>query len=104
MMKAVGYNKYLPIDQQDSLIDVVIPKPSPDGRDILVEVKAISVNPADPIVRAYDIKFGEPPYILGWTLQVLSIKLDRTVRFLNRGMKCFMQEVSQDPDVTANFI
>jgi NADPH2:quinone reductase len=66
MMKAVGYNTYLPIDQQDSLIDVVIPKPSPDGRDILVEVKAISVNPADPIVRAYDIKFGEPPYILGW--------------------------------------
>jgi len=66
MMKAVGYYKYFPIDHPDSLIDVEIPKPSPEGRDILVEVKAISVNPADPIVRAYDMKFGEPPYILGW--------------------------------------
>lgn len=65
-MKAVGYYKYLPIEHPESLLDLEVPKPSPQGRDILVEVKAISVNPADPIVRAYDNKVGEPPYILGW--------------------------------------
>ncbi|GLI07809.1 NADPH:quinone reductase [Paenibacillus tyrfis] len=65
-MKAVGYYKYLPIEHPESLLDLEVPKPSPKGRDILVEVKAISVNPADPIVRAYDNKVGEPPYILGW--------------------------------------
>ncbi len=65
-MKAVGYYKYLPIEHPESLLDLEVPKPSPQGRDILVEVKAISVNPADPIVRACDNKVGEPPYILGW--------------------------------------
>ncbi|KEQ22269.1 zinc-binding alcohol dehydrogenase family protein [Paenibacillus tyrfis] len=65
-MKAVGYYKYLPIEHPESLLDLEVLKPSPQGRDILVEVKAISVNPADPIVRAYDNKVGEPPYILGW--------------------------------------
>ncbi|PUA37865.1 zinc-binding alcohol dehydrogenase family protein [Paenibacillus elgii] len=65
-MKAVGYYKYLPIEHPESLLDLEVTKPSPQGRDILVEVKAISVNPADPIVRAYDNKVGEPPYTLGW--------------------------------------
>jgi NADPH2:quinone reductase len=66
MMKAIGLYKYHPIDHPDSLLDLEVPKPSPKGRDILVEVKAISVNPADPIVRSYDNKAGEAPYILGW--------------------------------------
>ncbi|EJR46077.1 zinc-binding alcohol dehydrogenase [Bacillus cereus VD107] len=66
MMRAIGYYKYLPIEQPESLLDVMVPKSSPKGRDILVKVKSISVNPADPIVRAYDNKSGEPPYILGW--------------------------------------
>ncbi|AKG37370.1 zinc-binding alcohol dehydrogenase family protein [Paenibacillus durus] len=66
MMRAVGFYKYLPIEHPESLLDIEVPKPFPKGRDILVEVKAISVNPADPIVRAYDNKVGEPPYLLGW--------------------------------------
>lgn len=65
MMRAVGYFKYLPIEHTESLLDIEVPKPAPQGRDILVEVKAISANPADPIVRAYD-QTGEGPYILGW--------------------------------------
>ncbi len=46
-MRAVGYKHSLPIDQAESLIDFEIDKPVPQGRDLLVQVKAISVNPVD---------------------------------------------------------
>ena len=50
-MKAVGLYRYLPIDQAESLVDVDIPKPEATGRDLLVKVEAISVNPVDYKVR-----------------------------------------------------
>ncbi|MEH2486176.1 NADPH:quinone reductase-like Zn-dependent oxidoreductase [Bradyrhizobium sp. AZCC 2230] len=43
-MKAVGYKKSLPIEDQDALIDFETTKPEPKGRDIRVAVKAISAN------------------------------------------------------------
>src|SRR6476660_2266538 len=67
MMKAIGLYKYLPIDNPESLIDVKIEKPqSASGRDLLVQVKAISVNPVDTKVRAPKDKVEEAPRILGW--------------------------------------
>ncbi|HVV43136.1 MAG TPA: zinc-binding alcohol dehydrogenase family protein [Nitrobacter sp.] len=56
-MKAVGYRTSLPIDDAESLIDIEIAKPEPQGRDIRVAVKAISVNPVDTKVR----KRAAPP-------------------------------------------
>src|ERR1044072_6572455 len=56
-MRAVGYKRSLPIDQAEALIDLEISKPAPQGRDLLVQVKAISVNPVDYKVR----KRAEPP-------------------------------------------
>jgi zinc-binding alcohol dehydrogenase family protein len=50
-MKAVGYQKSLPIENKDALLDFEAPKPEPRGRDICVAVKAISVNPVDHMVR-----------------------------------------------------
>src|SRR5258707_452182 len=50
-MKAVGYQKSLPIEDANSLIDFETAKPEPKGRDIRVGVKAISANPVDYKVR-----------------------------------------------------
>jgi zinc-binding alcohol dehydrogenase family protein len=50
-MRAVGYKQSLPIDDPASLLDVEIETPAPSGRDLLVEVKAVSVNPVDYKVR-----------------------------------------------------
>lgn len=50
-MKAIGLYTYLPIDDPESLIEVELPKPKPTGRDLLVHVKAVSVNPVDTKVR-----------------------------------------------------
>ncbi len=65
-MKAVGYRNSLPITDEQSLIDVVIPDPVPGARDLLVEVRAISVNPVDTKVR---MRAGPEPggiKVLGW--------------------------------------
>src|SRR3954470_6426584 len=56
-MKAIGYKKSLPIEDQDALIDFETAKPEPKGRDIRVAVKAISANPVDYKVR----KRAAPP-------------------------------------------
>ncbi|MET4041136.1 zinc-binding alcohol dehydrogenase family protein [Bradyrhizobium sp. RT6a] len=56
-MKAVGYKKSLPIEEQDALFDFETAKPEPKGRDIRVAVKAISANPVDYKVR----KRAAPP-------------------------------------------
>jgi len=50
-MRAVGYRKSLPIDDPDSLLDVEIGTPVPGDRDLLVEIKAVAVNPVDTKVR-----------------------------------------------------
>ncbi len=50
-MRAVGYQQSLPIDQDASLIDVDLPRPEPGPRDLLVEIKAVSLNPVDTKVR-----------------------------------------------------
>src|SRR5215217_7170517 len=66
-MRAVGYKRSLPIDQAESLIDLDIDKPAPQGRDLLVQDKAISVNPVDTKVRMRAApKEGEPAKILGY--------------------------------------
>ncbi|TCP35515.1 zinc-binding alcohol dehydrogenase family protein [Sphingomonas sp. BK235] len=50
-MKAVGYQLPGSIDRADALVDIELPDPSPTGRDLLVEVRAVSVNPVDYKVR-----------------------------------------------------
>lgn len=65
-MRAVGLYKYLPIEHPESLIDLEIPKPEPHRRDLLVRVKAVSVNPVDAKVRAPKEKMETEPKILGW--------------------------------------
>ncbi len=50
-MRAVGYQKSLPITDENALVDIELPDPTPTGRDLLVEVRAVSVNPVDTKVR-----------------------------------------------------
>lgn len=65
-MKAVGLTRYLRIDHPESLMDVEMAKPVPAGRDILVRVEAISVNPVDVKVRSPKARIEAAPRVLGW--------------------------------------
>ena len=55
-MKAVAYRRCLPVSDPESLLDVELPDPVPGERDLLVRVRAVSVNPVDTKVRR-----GVPP-------------------------------------------
>ncbi|WP_447890499.1 zinc-binding alcohol dehydrogenase family protein [Pseudomonas hormoni] len=64
-MKAITFTEHaLPIDNPQALIDISLPAPTPGPRDLLVEVRAVSVNPVDTKVRAGT--FTKEPKILGW--------------------------------------
>lgn len=65
-MKAIGLTRYLPIENPESLVDVELDKPVANGRDILVQIHAIAVNPVDVKVRAAKDGVEETPRILGW--------------------------------------
>lgn len=65
-MKAVGLYRYLPIDDPESFLDLELETPVAGGRDLLVEVKAISVNPVDAKRRAPRDQVEKTPRVLGW--------------------------------------
>lgn len=48
------------------LTDIDLPKPSPQGRDLLVEVKAVSVNPVDTKVHRNAAPASGDWKVLGW--------------------------------------
>lgn len=65
-VKAVGLRRYLPISDPESLLDVELEKPEAAGKDLLVSVQAIAVNPVDTKVRAPKDTVETAPRILGW--------------------------------------
>jgi zinc-binding alcohol dehydrogenase family protein len=65
-MKAIGYHQAGSIDRADSLIDLEVADPTPGPRDLLVRVKAVSVNPVDVKVRASSARSDTDPKILGF--------------------------------------
>ncbi|WP_339412651.1 zinc-binding alcohol dehydrogenase family protein [Pseudomonas sp. EA_35y_Pfl2_R5] len=65
-MKAVAYYQSLPADHADALQDVELPAPTPGPRDLLVEVKAISVNPVDTKIRRNVAPTDGAAKVLGW--------------------------------------
>ena len=51
MMKAVGYKTAGAIEREDALSDIELAVPKAEGRDLLVKVHAVSMNPVDTKVR-----------------------------------------------------
>ncbi|PWE54052.1 zinc-binding alcohol dehydrogenase family protein [Metarhizobium album] len=65
-MKAIGYRQAGAIDREDSLSDIDLERPVAKGRDLLVAVEAISVNPVDTKVRR-KVSADEGSWkVLGW--------------------------------------
>lgn len=65
-MKAVGYRLSLPASHPEALIDIELPDPEAKGRDLLVEVRAISVNPVDTKIRRNVAPADGETKVLGW--------------------------------------
>jgi len=65
-MKAVALTHYLPVTDPNAFLDVDLPRPEASGRDLLVAVKAVSINPVDTKVRAPKQQVEDTPRVLGW--------------------------------------
>lgn len=86
-MKAIGYLKSLDITDQDSLVDIELPTPMVQGRDLLVKVEAISVNPVDTKIRANVPAEGDTYKVLGWDAVGEVIEVGEQAQFYNKGEK-----------------
>ncbi len=65
IMRAVHQDS---LGEPDVLAVVDLPRPTPRTNEILVRVKAASVNPTDWKHRATGGFLGRPPFVLGWDL------------------------------------
>lgn len=65
-MKAVALTHYLPVENPEAFLDVDLPTPEPLGQDLLVAVKAVSVNPVDTKLRGPKEQVEDPPRVLGF--------------------------------------
>jgi zinc-binding alcohol dehydrogenase family protein len=65
-MKAIGFYQNLPVQQADALQDIQLPVPEAVGHDLLVAVKAVSVNPVDTKVRLASAPPAGQARVPGW--------------------------------------
>jgi len=88
-MRAVALTRYLPIDDPDSLVEVELPDPAPSGRDLLVRVEAVSVNPVDTKVRAPKAQIEAQPKVLGWDASGTVVAIGSEVTLFKPGDAVF---------------
>ncbi|GAB2190072.1 zinc-binding alcohol dehydrogenase family protein [Sessilibacter sp. MAH1] len=65
-MKAIGYQVSGPLNSANALVDVTLEQPIATGRDLLIKVHAIAVNPVDYKIRQNVSATGDSYKILGW--------------------------------------
>ena len=102
-MKAVALTHYLPIDDPNSFLDVQIEKPQPRGRDILVAIRAISVNPIDTKLRAPKDKIEEIPRVLGFDASGVVEAVGEDVTLFNVGDEVFYAGDINRPGTNSEF-
>jgi zinc-binding alcohol dehydrogenase family protein len=87
-MKAVVYTQHgLPISDPTSLQDTELPMPLAGPHDLLVEVRAVSVNPVDTKIR-----LGAPvlePRVLGWDASGIVRAVGSSVTLFKEGDEVF---------------
>jgi zinc-binding alcohol dehydrogenase family protein len=102
-MRAVGLYRNLPIDDPESLVDLEVPKPAPAGRELLVEVKAISVNPVDYKVRARPDPSQQLPRILGWDVAGVVREVGNAVQLFKPGDEVYYAGSIHKPGANSEY-
>ena len=88
-MRAIGFQQPGSIDRDEALVNIELPTPTPEGRDILVEIKAVSVNPVDVKIR----QSAQPDLgnwqVLGWDAAGVVIAVGPDVTIFQPGDTVF---------------
>ena len=88
-MKAVAYRQALPIADPHALLDATLPDPVPGNRDLLVEVRAISVNPVDIKVRSSANPPAGEHKVIGWDAAGVVLAVGDQVSLFKPGDRVF---------------
>ncbi len=85
-MKAIGFRKSLPITEPDSFIEFETDISQPTGKDILVKINAIGINPVDYKIRQNSAKemLGTPK-IIGWDAAGIVEAIGSDVKLFKKG-------------------
>lgn len=102
-MRAVAYKTPQPISAETSLIDVELPMPEAGGHDLLVEIKAVSVNPVDVKVRADSAPPADELKVLGWDAAGVVKAIGADVTLFKPGDEVFYSGVISRPGSNAEF-
>ncbi|MFB9053650.1 zinc-binding alcohol dehydrogenase family protein [Formosa undariae] len=98
-MKAIGFKQSLPITETNSFIAFDTEKPAPKAYELLVKIKAISVNPVDFKVRQNAAKDTtlETPKIIGWDASgVVEAVGDKTSKFKVGDQVYYAGDITKD--------
>ena len=87
-MRAVGYFAPGPITAPNSLMDIELPRPTATGRDLLVEVRAVSVNPVDYKVRASAAPPAGAAKVIGYDAAGVVVETGPQASLRRRGLLC----------------
>lgn len=101
-MKAVAFTHARPVTEMDALQDIDLPVPVPRHHDLLVEIKAVSVNPIDTKIR----KSGEPlgePRVLGFDAAGIVRAIGPEVQNFSVGDEVYYAGVPDRPGTNAEF-
>ncbi|MFI7143003.1 zinc-binding alcohol dehydrogenase family protein [Streptomyces massasporeus] len=101
-MPAIAYRKSLPVQDEESLVDIELPVPVPGPRDLLVQVEAVAVNPVDYKVRQGNDPGGEPK-VLGWDAAGTVVAVGDEVELFAVGDEVFYAGALDRPGANARF-
>jgi zinc-binding alcohol dehydrogenase family protein len=102
-MKAIGYIQSLPPSDPKSLFDFELPIPERKDRDLLVAVRAVSVNPIDTKVRMRQQGSEAQPKILGFDCAGVVQDVGPEVTFFKPGDEVFYAGSILRPGTNAEF-
>jgi len=102
-MRAIGYQQPGPIARDDALVDIELPTPNPTGRDILVEVRAVSVNPVDTKVRKGNTPEPGEWKVLGWDAAGVVTAVGPDARLFHPGDEVFYAGAIGRPGTNSQF-
>jgi zinc-binding alcohol dehydrogenase family protein len=101
-MKAVAFTHAKPVTAFDALENFDLPVPTPRHHDLLVEIKAVSVNPVDTKIRRAAEPLGEPR-ILGFDAAGIVRGIGPDVQNFSIGDEVFYAGVPDRPGTNAEY-
>ncbi|WP_018983034.1 zinc-binding alcohol dehydrogenase family protein [Salinimonas chungwhensis] len=102
-MLAIGYKQASPDLHDEALSLVNIAKPAPAGRDLLVKISAISVNPVDTKIRRTAEPDADEFKILGWDAVGIVEAVGEHCEYFKPGDRVFYAGDISRPGTNAEF-